>query len=365
MEEFAEKAGFFRTRLTAWHAANPRPLPWKDEPDPYFIWLSEVILQQTRVDQGWAYYERFRRDFPTVQDLAAASEDQVLKAWQGLGYYTRARNLHRAAGIIAGQYGGRFPRSYPEILALPGIGPYSAAAIASFAFGLPYAVLDGNVFRVLSRFLGLDTPIDSSEGKKQFQEISAYFLDKERPGAYNQAIMDFGATCCTPRRPACAGCPLMTECRALAEDKVDQYPVKSKKIERRTRYFNYLVVRFGDQVLIRQRLGKDIWQRLYEFPMVESESLPETADALFGWPWFEGRKPAPDAVSLPFSQALTHQTIVAVFWEWRLPGEPKGIIAPVQAVNRKNLSNFAFPKIIDLFLENKSLNLFSNHQNQD
>ncbi len=367
MELDAGKAGFFRAKLLEWQAANPRPMPWKNEPDPYLIWLSEVILQQTRVEQGRVYYERFKERFPTVRDLAAAPEDEVLKTWQGLGYYTRARNLHRAANWIVNRLNGKFPSSYPDILALPGIGPYSAAAIASFAYGLPHAVLDGNVFRVISRFLGVDAPVDSTEGKKLFQALAGQLLDTGRPGRYNQAIMDFGAVQCTPKRAGCDTCPLSSDCRAFIEKKVEDYPVKNKKIHRKTRYFNYLVIRFGDCVLIRKRLEKDIWQNLYEFPMVETGALPESAESLYNHELlnllFGGKRPELFSISHPFSQTLTHQQIIAVFWEWRLPEAPPGVIAPVEVVNNKNLRKFALPKIIDLFLENKSLNLFSNIQN--
>lgn len=366
MEVDVARVDFFRAKLFEWQAANPRPMPWKNESDPYLIWLSEIILQQTRVEQGRAYYERFRDRFPTVHDLAAAPEDEVLRAWQGLGYYTRARNLHRTAKWIVDRFNGIFPDTHADILALPGVGPYSAAAIASFAFGLPYAVLDGNVFRVIARFLGVDAPVDSTAGKKRFQALAGQLLDTSRPGGYNQAVMDFGAVQCTPRRAGCAACPLSLHCRAFAENKVDAYPVKHKKISRKTRYFNYLVIRFDDSVLIRKRLHKDIWQNLYEFPMVETDVLPDSVDTLYGNALlnalFDGKKPELFSVSHPFTQALTHQQIVGIFWEWALPEAPPGVVHPVEVVKHKNLRNFALPKIIDLFLENKSLNLFSNLQ---
>ena len=242
----------FAIQIEQWYNQHKRDLPWRQTTNPYYIWLSEIILQQTRVEQGRAYYERFVQTFPTVQDLASAPEEAVLLLWQGLGYYSRARNLHKAAQQIAAM--GDFPSDYKTILSLPGVGPYTAAAIVSFAFGQSYAVLDGNVFRVLSRYFGIDTPIDSTEGKKEFKTLADEMLDKKRPSLYNQAIMDFGAMLCKPIGTDCGSCPLRDGCMAYEQNKVQSLPVKGKKIEQRTRYFSfvYLCTDKGDVQICRR-----------------------------------------------------------------------------------------------------------------
>lgn len=352
---------FFREQLMAWFAGNHRPLPWKGEKDPYLIWLSEIILQQTRVEQGLPYFERFRRRFPRVEDLAAAPEDEVMKLWEGLGYYSRARNLHFTARQIASERNGRFPNNYKDMLALKGVGPYTAAAIASFAYDLPHAVVDGNVFRVLSRFFGIDTPIDTTAGKKQFGELAQRVLDQSQPGRYNQAIMDFGATQCTPQSPGCTSCPLRTRCRAFHTQVTDRLPVKQKKIQRRQRFFHYLVADYDGRVLIRKRTGKDIWRNLYEFPLVESPQADPGEDRLRRSPTWQTlpqiEQAQLKAVSRPFRQVLTHQVIVGTFWEVALPGGDQLPEEPYLCVEREQLRKFAFPKIIDLYLRDKSLYL--------
>src|ERR1700722_8365410 len=271
MTKIDTKKSNFTTTLLKWHSTrNFREMPWKGEKEPYRIWLSEVILQQTRVDQGWAYYEKFITTFPTIHDLAIAPEQKVFKLWEGLGYYTRCRNLIATAKIIATDYNGQFPSSYDKILALKGIGPYTAAAIASFAFNLPYAVVDGNVTRVLARFFGISTAIDTTSGKKQFTELADAMLDPRQAGIYNQAIMDFGATVCTPRNPQCASCVQQQGCVAWQKGMTEQLPVKSKTVRKKQRCFYYLIVETpGDNVYIRRRSGKDIWEGLYEFILYE------------------------------------------------------------------------------------------------
>lgn len=350
----------FQRRLLNWAAHIERPMPWKGERDPYLIWLSEIILQQTRVAQGWAYFEHFRDTYPTVEDLARASEDAVMKSWEGLGYYSRARNLHAAARRIVERFDGVFPDNYTDILSLPGVGPYTAAAIASFAFGLPFAVLDGNVFRILSRILGIDVPIDSTKGKKLFAEKAQHLLDAESPAAYNQALMDFGALQCVPRQPDCARCPMADICMAYRTGRVEELPVKSRQLIRRDRFFHYFVIRSPGGVLLRKRTEKDIWRRLYEFPLVESAQI-ELTDEAQSLLWQELRLPADSKISRisgPFRQQLTHQRIVAMFREVTLSATPEHIPAPYFAADRKNLSKFAFPKIIDCYLRDNSLNLF-------
>lgn len=262
----------FTTILLNWFAAHGRTLPWRGSKDPYAIWLSEVILQQTRIAQGTDYYLRFMAKWPTVEQLAAASEDEVLRLWQGLGYYSRARNLHAAARAIAAR--GAFPNTYEEIRKLKGVGDYTAAAIASMAFGLPYAAVDGNVYRVLARYYGIDTAINSSQGKKLFQSLANSLCPQQAAGTWNQALMDFGALQCTAAAPHCIDCPLQETCTAFREGRVTQLPVKERKLKIRERYFTYYYIRCKGKIAIHQRGAGDIWQGLWEPALIEVDSLP-------------------------------------------------------------------------------------------
>lgn len=259
----------FATTIIDWYKENKRDLPWRDTKDPYKIWISEIILQQTRVVQGYDYYCRFMEHFPDVETLAKASEDEVMKCWQGLGYYSRARNLHEAARTIAEK--GAFPVRYEEVRALKGVGDYTAAAICSFAYDMPYAVVDGNVYRVLSRWLGVEEPIDTGAGKKLYASLADEMMDKSRPALYNQAIMDFGALQCVPSSPSCLFCPLSDSCVALQKNLVGKLPWKSRKTKVLDRYFSYIYVRAGVHTFIKRREAGDIWQNLYEFPLIETE----------------------------------------------------------------------------------------------
>ena len=262
----------FSNTLIYWYLQNSRDLPWRKTNNPYFIWLSEIMLQQTRVAQGLSYYLKFTEAFPTVFDLAKADESTVLKMWQGLGYYSRARNLHFTAKQIANEFNGEFPSNYKEIIKLKGIGDYTASAIASFAFDEPSAVVDGNVYRVLSRYFGIKTPINSSAGIKEFKELAQTLIDKENPANYNQAIMEFGAIQCKPKKPLCLFCPLSESCVALQKNLIEVLPVKGKKIKVRNRYFNFLVIKTDDnKTILQMRKGKGIWQGLYQFPLIESD----------------------------------------------------------------------------------------------
>jgi A/G-specific adenine glycosylase len=261
---------YFSDKVAEWYALNKRELPWRQTKDPYKIWLSEVILQQTRVIQGTPYYQRFLEKFPTLRHLASASQQEVLRQWQGLGYYTRARNLHKCAQTILAEYGGRFPQSFQELKELPGIGEYTAAAIASISFREPVAVVDGNVYRVLARVFGIDTPINTPEGKKQFFALANDLIDARMPDVFNQAVMEFGALCCTPKNPVCSSCPLRTMCLAAQREMQDQLPVKKNTKKIRHRYVHYFVVRRNKSVLMRKRVEKDIWHGLYDFYSVES-----------------------------------------------------------------------------------------------
>lgn len=355
---------YFRENIIAWSKKNHRPLPWKSEKDPYKIWLSEIILQQTRVEQGLSYYEKFTKNYPTVKDLADASEEAVFKDWEGLGYYSRARNLHATARHIAYNLNGQFPDTYEGLRTLKGVGDYTAAAIGSFAFGLPYAVLDGNVYRVLSRFFGIETPIDSPKAKSEFNRLAQTLLDNAAPGPYNQAIMDFGATHCTPRQPKCTSCPLKTVCVALRLGKVDILPVKSKKIIKKTRFFLYWVLNYEGQTWVRRRAGKDIWQGLYEFPVVELDALPESTETVatqlstfFGTEFAENCRIT--ALSQPYRQVLTHQVVCGVFCRIECRETPdlaasEGFLATEYAFLKKK---FAFPRLIDTYISEKSLTL--------
>lgn len=355
---------FFRHELMEWGSKVDRPLPWKGIRDPYKIWLSEILLQQTRALQGLPYYLKFVERFPTVTDLASAADDEVMKLWEGLGYYARARNLLKAACLVAFEMNGRFPDTYEGLRQLPGVGPYTAAAIASFAYDAPHAVLDGNVFRVLSRFTGLAEPVDTTAGRKRFEELAQAALDTARPAAYNQAIMDFGALCCTPQNPLCRQCPVSAHCKALADGTVSQLPLKSKSIVKQERFFHYLVIEQAGKVLISRREGKDIWNGLYEFPLLELPVLTTVLGALQSEGRWNEILPCEEvhleSVSPPFRQTLTHRFITAVFFELRPQQE---IDLPQDSrflwVEREKLSKFAFPKIIDRYLKDNTLLLWS------
>lgn len=358
----SDKILLFRELLLKWHEQNHRPLPWKGERNPYFIWLSEIILQQTRVEQGMPYYLRFVERFPTVFDLANAPEDEVLKLWEGLGYYSRARNLHYAAKYIAFDLKGVFPSNYEDLLKIKGVGAYTAAAIASFAFDLPCAVVDGNVYRVLSRYFGIATPIDSNEGQKEFRSLAEKLLDASRPAVYNQAIMDFGATHCTPKLAKCKTCLLAENCSAFQNEQVDFLPVKEKKIKKKNRFFHYLIFEYQDKIWIQKREEKDIWQGLYEFPMIENEDDLDFEN-LFKDEFLKSKfdfQQLKIKISQPYKQQLTHQTVFALFYEISLEQFPKEIPTNWIEIARDKIEDFAFPKIIDLYRQykKKTLTLF-------
>lgn len=367
---------FFRSQLLAWAETQHRPMPWKGERDPYKIWLSEVILQQTRVEQGLPYYEKFVAAYPTVTELADAPEDELFKLWEGLGYYSRARNLHHTAKYIAGECQGRFPDTYDAIRALKGVGDYTAAAIASFAYDLPYAVLDGNVYRVLARFFGITAPTDTPSAKKEFTLLANALLDPSQPGIFNQAMMDFGATHCTPKQAACGTCPMQSQCVAFQSGKVNELPVKSKVLAKKERFFCYIVPNAGADTYVRKRTEKDIWRGLFEFPALEWETaptFPEGRPALKQWLsgllFPAGNTPNFEVTHLskPYRQTLTHRQVTAIFIEIMLPeplplqllSEPPFVGA--RRVPRADLKkNIAFPRLIDWYLQDKAgtLSLF-------
>jgi len=357
-----EQQEFFTRNLLIWFSENHRPMPWKGEKNPYYIWLSEIILQQTRVEQGLPYFLKFKEHYPTVQDLANAAEDEVMKMWEGLGYYSRARNLHFTAKHISNELDGIFPSTHEEILKLKGVGSYTAAAIASFAYDLPHAVVDGNVYRVLSRYFGIDTPIDSTTGKKLFSALANELLPNDKAADFNQAIMDFGATHCTPKKPKCKSCLLNSNCIGFNMQKNDILPVKSKKIKKRERFFNYLLINYDKNVFLQKRIKKDIWQDLYQFPMIETVKMVDalTLEKEETWKLLLKQIEGKAIISKTYKQLLTHQKIWAVFYEVKLNAPIDAeIIEKMQLImiERDKISNFAFPKIIDLFLKEKTLSL--------
>lgn len=336
--------------LLDWYAGNKRELPWRDTTNPYLIWISEIILQQTRVVQGYDYFLRFVRRFPDIDTLASASEDEVMKHWQGLGYYSRARNLHAAAKSM----NGVFPKTYQEVRALKGVGDYTAAAICSIAYNMPYAVVDGNVYRVLSRYFGIDTPIDSTEGKKLFAALADEMLDKSRPAVYNQAIMDFGAIQCTPQSPNCLLCPLAESCSALSKGLVLKLPVKQHKTKTTNRYFNYIYVRMGAFTVIHKRTGEDIWRNLFELPLIETENdLPEEeflASSRFRSLFAEGEVPVVRPVLRNVKHVLSHRVIYANFYEVVLPDTSRSF-SGYQRIRAEDLEQYPVSRLIHAFLE--------------
>ena len=350
----------FADTLLTWYDANGRDLPWRRTRDPYAIWLSEIILQQTRIAQGRAYWERFLAAFPTVESLAAASEDEVLRLWQGLGYYSRARNLHAAAKQVVAL--GRFPDTLEGIRALKGVGDYTAAAIGSIAFGLPAAVVDGNVYRVLARHFGITTPVGSTAARKEFTALAQSLLPPDRPGDFNQAMMDFGALQCTPASPACLLCPLAASCAALAAGATDRLPVMQKAAAVQTRRFDYIYVRFAGRTAIRRRGSGDIWQGLYE-PLVRERRL-ETKDAgsisgAFCSPearkTFAGSKTGPVCAREPrllkagVRHQLTHRTLLVDFYLWE-PAEQPVLPEGYFWIEEAELDRYAKPRLFELLL---------------
>jgi len=312
--------------LQDWFENNSRDLPWRRTTDPYKIWLSEIILQQTRVAQGLEYYNRFISDYPTISDLANASEDDILKHWQGLGYYSRARNLHKAAKRVIGELDGVFPTKYAQLIKLPGIGPYTASAIASFSCGEPVATVDGNVYRVLSRLFDIETPIDSTAGQKLFAALAQQELDEKNAGAHNQAMMEFGALHCTPTSPNCADCPLTDHCLSFERHTQSIRPVKEGKVKIRERYIHYYIYKYGDKIWAHQRGEGDIWQGLWEFSNTPTATTP--------------------ILEFSMKHQLTHQTLYCTFSLILLDVPLKGNEGNNVALNWEDWQKKAVPKPI-------------------
>jgi A/G-specific adenine glycosylase len=340
----------FTNSLTQWYLRNKRDLPWRKTVDPYKIWLSEIMLQQTRVAQGTPYFLSFTTAFPTVFDLAAANEEQVLKLWQGLGYYSRARNLHKTAQYVANELSGIFPDNYNDLLKLKGVGEYTAAAIASFSYNEPVPVVDGNVFRVLSRYFDVETDIAAASAKKEFAALAFELMPKDSPALFNQAIMEFGALQCVPKSPNCGVCIFNTSCVALQKKKVDQLPVKSKKLKVRNRFFNYLVVSDDNEnTIIQKRTAKGIWHNLYEFPLIETDA-PEDFDfisANIQEEFFENNTviSIEDCNHKSIIHKLSHQHLHIKFWKIRVDGTIQN------GIDATTLKTFPFPIVIFNFIE--------------
>ncbi len=347
----------FTNLLIEWYLQNKRDLPWRNTTNPYPIWLSEIILQQTRVAQGMPYFYAFLESFPTVKELAIANEQQVLKLWQGLGYYSRARNLHQTAQYIANELDGVFPNSYAGLIQLKGIGEYTAAAIASFAYNEPVPVVDGNVFRVVSRYFGIESDISAGKTKKEFTALAAELLSKEQPALFNQAIMEFGAMHCTPKNPDCENCIFNSSCVALQKGLVGQLPFKSKKIKIRKRYFNYIVLQDKKgNTKIQQRTDKGIWHNLYEFPLFETtqeEGFETIApliknDTDFG----DSVVSIQEANPISLIHKLSHQHLYIKFWKVTVNN------TLTDGVNPEQLRTFPFPIVIHNFIEEDATKKF-------
>jgi len=336
--------------LLDWYKENKRDFPWRKSRDPYHIWLSEIILQQTRVQQGLPYYEKFIQHFPTVFDLAAASEEQVLKLWQGLGYYSRARNLHASARWVVAERQGIFPTTYKELLLLKGVGDYTASAIASICFEEPQAVVDGNVYRFLSRCFGIEMPIDTSGAHKYFKEKATALMKGVSPNNFNQAMMEFGALQCTPKLTACVECPFAQKCLAYQQGKVNEFPVKTKKIKVKKRYFNYLAIDTPtQQTIVNQRKAKGIWQNLYEFPLIETSSLLDQASLIQHSDFLKWSKyniqSCEQVNPKAIKHILTHQHLYIQFWRITLGKEV------VESIDYKKLKSLPVPVVIQHFIE--------------
>lgn len=358
----AADVAYFRQKLLHWHLHdNRRTMPWKGEKDVYKIWLSEIILQQTRVEQGKQYYLKFIQQYPTVQHLAAAPQQEVYKLWEGLGYYNRCKNLHLTAKTIVQQLNGRFPETYEGLLQLKGVGPYTAAAIASFAYNLPHAVLDGNVYRVLSRFFGIYEPTDNGAGQKLFAQLAQLCLHKKTPAYHNQAIMDLGATICKPSSPLCHHCPLHARCKAFAHNTVSDLPVRNKQLRHKQRWFVFFDLNYRHRMAVRKREGKDVWFQLYELPHYEAATAKEWRQFIENEldAWINnhyGRMAGKTSVTQVYKQALTHQQIQAVFVSATLQRPLSHLQQHWEWFTDEELQQLAFPKIIKLFMEQKKGN---------
>jgi len=341
----------FSTILIHWYYQNKRDLPWRTTKNPYHIWLSEIILQQTRVEQGLSYYLKFIEHYPTVNDLANANQDEVLKLWQGLGYYSRARNLHFTAKQVVTDFNSEFPQTLKEIKSLKGIGDYTAAAILSFSHNQPYPVIDGNVYRVLSRIFGVTEFIDTLKGKKVFTELAEELLDKKNAATYNQAIMEFGAIQCKPKLPLCDDCCFQQQCFAYKNNEITNLPKKEKQTKQRNRYFNYLVVTDNNHILIRKRNDKDIWNGLFDFPLIETDESITNIETILpkelGWLLDKSTKLSK---SNEFIHQLSHQKIHATFWMFNVDKIEKPIQNSIE-IKYSDIYQYPVAKLIENYIQ--------------
>ena len=347
---------WFSNQIIPWYQKNLRKLPWRETKDPYKIWISEVILQQTRVDQGLPYYNNFLKAFPTIQKLAIAEENQVLKLWQGLGYYSRARNLHTTAKQITTKRNGHFPTDYHDILKLKGVGTYTAAAISSFCYGKPYPVLDGNVYRVISRVFGIYDDIDSPAGKKIFSDKLSILINVKQPGLFNQAMMEFGALQCVPGIPNCNKCIFKAQCHAYNKNVINQLPKRSKKVSIRIRYFNYMMINDNNSFFLQKRTKKDIWQNLYEPLLIESDKVLNRKEIMSTKEWMRlfSKGIVLKNASKVYCHKLTHQTIFARFWVIKSKGPVK--IKELRRIKQSEIKNYPMSKLIETYIDNISVN---------
>ncbi len=349
----------FSSTLLDWHAQVDRFLPWKEDNNVFYIWLSEIILQQTKVEQGIPYFLKFKARFKNIFELASASDEEIMKLWEGLGYYSRARNMHEAAKQIV-QNGGQFPNTYETLLQLKGVGPYTAAAIASFAYKIPIPVIDGNVNRVISRIFGIHEPIDSSSGKKEiFQRLLEVF-DSKKPSEFNQAIMDFGALQCTPKLPDCKICPFNMDCSAFLTDTISLLPIKTKRIIKKNRTFNYIIIIFENKILIRKRKEKDIWKHLHEFILIEGQSVSIQSIKNSISKLCLDSKITFKKMSAPITHLLTHQKLEVFFFHFTVNHFTLEKDTDYFFVDEQNINNFAFPKIIENYLKENLIYLKAN-----
>lgn len=344
----------FSAKIINWYLQNKRDLPWRNSKDPYTIWLSEILLQQTRVDQGLPYFKKFISTYPSLQDFHGASEDEILKMWQGLGYYSRARNMMSCAKAVVEEHGGKFPDNYDELVKLKGIGKYTAAAMASFCFKESVSVIDGNVYRILARIFGIEDDINDSKTYKIFFQKAQELIDPEKPDIFNQSMMEFGALYCTPRNPDCESCVFSENCFAKKHDLQAILPVKSKKVKKRIRYFNYYMISYQDKLLIKKRLAGDIWNGLYDFLLIEKDS--KEAFDLFENEWLENYNLEIESSSLEYKHILTHQTIFARFYQIELSSLNECEVIKndysMLEIDKMDLKNYPIPILIDNFLKN-------------
>jgi A/G-specific adenine glycosylase len=351
----------FSEILLGWYSKNKRDLPWRQTRDPYKIWLSEIIMQQTRVEQGLSYYLKFVKKYPEIKSLANAKEEDVLRLWQGLGYYSRARNLHNTANSIVKDFNGQFPETYSGLIKLKGIGEYTAAAIVSLAYNQVYPVADGNVIRFLSRYFGIKTPVNSEQGKKEILGLAGNLIDTKLPGEFNQAIMEFGALYCKPKYPDCKDCVFNSECLAFKQNFIDVIPVKIRRTSRKKRYFHYLVITGrNNSIYLKQRTENDIWRNLYDFPLLEKETKTTTNKLMkeISERLFVNINEVDLAVPIEYKHVLTHQIIFARFYKIEIPEAthfnriPSLLKVNMIQVDTTEIHNYPVPRLMEKFLKN-------------